>query len=190
MPIKDLKDAAENPIPTRATRALRQQAKHLDILRRNIDRQSLLYHKTNLTMSPGEPLLSISGNRRKSNRAKPSQKERDNIAQQQEGLTVHEDGTIKVMDTSEESTNTEVIQWLVKTLAAQDAAIVQLKQHCEKIELQNEAIMRKCEEGAQQMAEMKAEWARSQQRAEELEIRLHRIQEQNFTGVGAPVLTP
>ena len=40
------------------------------------------------------------------------------------------------------------------------------------------------------MVEIKAEWARSQQRAKELEIRLHRIQEQNFTGVGAPVLTP
>ena len=88
MPIRDPNDTAENRSPTRTTRALRHKAKHLDILRQKIDRQSLLRHKMSPNMSPGEPLLPTSGNRRKSNRAKPSQKERDNIAQQQEGLVV------------------------------------------------------------------------------------------------------
>ena len=65
---------------TRATRAIRHKAEN----------QSLRQ----------KALTPIAGNRRKSIRAKPSSKEKENVAQQQEGITVHDDGTVDITDVS------------------------------------------------------------------------------------------
>ena len=48
-----------------------------------------------------KPLAPTDGNRRTSSRAKPlTAKEKENVAQQQEGVTVLDNGTVEVMDTS------------------------------------------------------------------------------------------
>ena len=48
-----------------------------------------------------KPLTPTDGNRRKSSRVKPSDKAKENNAQQEEGIIVHEDGNISVADASE-----------------------------------------------------------------------------------------
>ena len=159
--LADLKKTVEKSSTTRATRAIRHKAEHQSL------RQSI---------SAPNPLALTDGNRRKSSRAKPSDKERENIAQQQEGITVHDDGTvdITVTDTSEQSVDGPALsQWamLEKYLDAKFS----------NLERQNAEII-------QQNLELRQGLLQSQQRVEELQICVHQLQEQNFTGLKTPYL--
>ena len=82
-----------------------------------------------------EPLSLANGNRRKSSRSKPtpSQKEKENIAQQQDGLTIPEDESVEElangMDTTEDTENGEAPQWFKKYVETQ----VSKQQHYDEL---------------------------------------------------------
>ena len=91
------------PVSQRPTRAATHRAEN-QRLRRSMNPKNLASPK---------PLTPTDGNRRKSSRVKPSDKAKENNAQQEEGIIVHEDGTILVinvieaMDTLEEGQGEE-----------------------------------------------------------------------------------
>ena len=135
-------------------------------------------------MSPNsspDPLTPTDGNRRRSKRAKPSQKERESRAQRQEGISVFEEDTIDVMDISTETASREEPLQPEELVEHQDEIISHLK----RIEKQNTALLHEVKKLAQQNSELKIELlqiqqeqAQSQQRIEELEAHIRRIQEQ------------
>ena len=124
------------------------------------------------------------GNRRKSNRVKPSSKEKENIAQRQEGIIDLEDGTIDAMDTSEDAASQDVPQWFKKFLETQASDQRQRRQEDKELKQQIAVII-------QQNNEMQKRMEQAQQRAEELEIQLLQIQEQNaITAIAQPIMPP
>ena len=165
--LTDLKRTVEKSNATRATRAIRHKAENQAL------RQSI---------SSLNPLTPTDGNRRKSSRAKPlTNKEKDNVAQQQEGITIHDDGTVDIVDVnaSKQPTDGSILsQW----------SIIQqyLDSKFLNLERQNEEIHRQNAEILQQNNELKQGLVQSQQRVKELEIHVHQLQEQNSTG--APYL--
>ena len=133
-------------------------------------------------MSPNsspDPLTPTDGNRRKSKRAKSSQKERENRAQRQEGINVFEEDIVDVMDISTETASGEEPLQPEELVVPQDEIIDYLK----TIEKQNTAPLHEVKGLAQQNSELKIELlqvqqeqAQSQQRTEELEVHIRRIQ--------------
>ena len=91
---------SSQPVGQRQTRAASHKVEN-QRLRRSMNSKSL---------SAPKPLTSADGNRCKSSRAKPSDKEKENNAQREDGLVVLNDGTVsgmdwaEVIDTSEENT--------------------------------------------------------------------------------------
>ena len=67
--------------------------------------------RKNASAAPKEPLSLADGNKRKSSRTRPtqSQKEKENIAQQQDGFTIPDDESVEEMvngmDTTEDTEN-------------------------------------------------------------------------------------
>ena len=150
----------EKPKSTRTTRAAQHE----------VERQTLR-QKKKISLKPFGP---TDGNKRKS-RAKPSSKEKENIAQQEAGITVLDDGTVDIMDTSEPSMDGGLIQWsMVKEYL--DAKFLNMEQKYGKLEQQNSEIIK-------QNTELKENLTLSQQRIEELQVRIHQIQERNSTGL-------
>ena len=92
---------------TKTTRAIRHKAEHLP--RHQIESRYLSRQKMS-PKSTQEPLMTTKGNRRKSNMMKHSSKEKENIAQRQEGIIDLEDETIDAMDTSEDVASQDVPQ--------------------------------------------------------------------------------
>ena len=189
MPNRDPKDTVENPsenianIPntTRSTRAIRHKAEHL--LRRQIESRYLSRQKMS-PKSTQELLTATDGSRRKSSRVKPSSKEKKNIAQRQEGIIDLEDGMMDAMDMSEDAASQDVPQWFKKFLETQASDQRQRRQENEELKQQIAVII-------QQNNEMQKRLAQAQQRAEELEIQLHYIQEQNATtAIAQPIVSP
>ena len=91
------------PVSQRPTRTATHRAKN-QRLRRSMNPKNLASPK---------PLTPTDGNRRTSSRVKPLNKAKENNAQQEEGIIIHKDGTILVintmeaMDTSEEGQEEE-----------------------------------------------------------------------------------
>ena len=141
-----------------------------------------------------KPLTPTDGNRRKSSRVKPSDKAKENNAQQEEGIIVHEDGTILVadaseaMDTADEGQGEDITplmsnEWYIKAIYQQNVSSKQ----------QNDRVMQILLQVVQENKELKA-------RVEALETRLHQRQELASTGgalsyagaamLGAKTMTP
>ena len=126
------------------------------------------------------PLTPVDGNRRpKSGRAKPSRKEKENMAQAQEGITISDAESVDIMDTSgsaEKIVQTRgkdagQLQWLVEYLEGKFASMQQ------KLEQRNKEL-------AQQNTDMKQTINQLQQRVETMEIMIYEAREQRVTGLG------
>ena len=152
------RDTVENPSDntanilntTRTTRAIRHKAEHL--VRRQIENRYLSRRKMS-PKSTQEPLMATDGNRRKSNRVKPSSKEKENIAQRQEGIIDLEDGTIDAMDTSEDAASQDVPQWFKKFLETQASDQRQRRQENEELKQQITVIIQQNNEMQKKMAQ-------------------------------------
>ena len=72
---------------------------------------------------------------------KPSSKEKENIAQRQEGIIDLEDGTIDAMDTSEDAASQDVPQWFKKFLETQASDQRQRKQENKELKQQIAVII-------------------------------------------------
>ena len=137
---------------------------------------------------PATSLTPTNGNRRKSSRVPlQSQKEKENSAQQRDGIVVLEDEVIGAMDTTEDGgedvTGQDMVQLIKKLLAAQVLDQRQRKQESEELKQQIAALKQQMTVVIQQNNETQEKLVQVQQRAEELETRLHQMQEQSYTGL-------
>ena len=130
----------------------RRDTEPRDILHQLTANLILRRRKMSPNSSP-DPLTPIDGNRRKSKRAKPSQKERENHAQRQEGINGLDEDTIEVMDISTEIASDEESQRPGELLAPQSEIVGYLK----RIEKQNTALLHEVKGLAQQNSELKIE---------------------------------
>ena len=156
--------------------------------------------ETNSKMStqsalPATPLIPTNGNRRRSSRVLlQSQKEKENTAQQQEGIVVLEDEVTGAMDTTEDVgedvAGQEVVQLVKKLLAAQALDQRQRKQENEELKQHIAVLEQQMTVIIQQNNETQEKLAQVQQHAEEMETRLHQMQEQNYTGLAAQPTSP
>ena len=144
------------------------------------------------------PLKPADGNRRKSNRVNPtpSQKEQENIAQEQAGTMGSDelaDELADTMDITEDAEHNEMPQYFKEHLQQhQELAqlIAQLVQQNKETAQQNKEIAQQNKEIIQQNKDITQELARVHQRAEELETLVHQMREerpseQSYAGIAA-----
>ena len=168
---KDSEVAKEKP---RVTRASQHKAEN-QRLRQNSKGASSL-----------KPLAPTDGNRRTSSRAKPlTAKERHNVAQQQADITILDKGTVEVMDTSG-TDDAAIAVWLTMRQYLDDR-LSRLEQQNEEIKQQNMEIKKQNAEIILQNNELKQDLTQYRQQVEELEIRVHQVQERNSIGLGASI---
>ena len=158
------------PQPVR--RATTRSALHND------KRQRLRRAMSPKNSKSSQPLTPTDGNRRKSGRAKPSEKVKENIAQRREGIAGSDDGAetssdiIQVMDTAEEG---------ARDIPMQQSSI---EQYLKAILSQNNELKQTLMQVLQQNNELRQGLAKAAERIEALEIQAHQRQEQAYTGLG------
>ena len=186
MSIGDSPNSAKHHRTKKATCAQRHKSEHLNKIRSKNTRQNVLLQKMGpKNASASKEALSLAyGNRRKSNRTRltPSQKEKENITKQQDGIVVLSDESadelVDAMDATEDVAEEGVPQWFKKHLQ-QYEELVQMIAHLVQ---QNNEIAQQKNDIKQQNEDIKQGLARSQQRVEELEIQAHRAQEERSSG--------
>ena len=145
----------------RATRAARHKVEHQQLRR---------------AMNP-KALAPTDGNKRKSGRGKPSSKEKENAAQQAEGITVDEEGNVILSDTLTGSQNDQGIRDVHTEVLSVKDCIIGLGQQLTEVAQQNKELKLHWMESLKQNEELR-------KHIEELEIQMHQLREQRVTGTG------
>ena len=133
MSIRDQSDSVKHRSTRKSTRAYHHKSEHFNTVRSKIIRQCIVLQKMapkNASAVSKSPLKPADGNRRKSNRVNPtpSQKEQENIAQEQAGMMGSDelaDELVDTMDITEDAEHNEMAQYFKE----------QLQQHQELVQL-------------------------------------------------------
>ena len=151
----------------------------------NEKRQRLRRAMAPKSSNSSQPLTPTDGNRRKSGRAKPSGKAKENVAQQGDDslIALSDDGSemlsdpIQSMDTTEDGTRSSPVQQPL------------VVQYLKAILTQNDELKQTLKQVLQQNDELRQGLAKAVERIKALKIQAHQRQEQAYTGLSTSYAT-